>query len=148
MAALKRRGFLGGLTALMAAPAANALDQAGVASDGFGMGNYAPPPTVNLSSSLNSLNAIAGSGGEPWWIADKMKLAAMKTFAPWLLEKQRVLETKGVHRLDINIASLKSVSAAGKINMQRNLQYRRWLDEKASYFQELEDGDQISRFTK
>lgn len=147
MAALKRRGFLGGLTALMASPAANALDQAGVASDGLGIGSSlgAPSATVNWAAVASAKNSYYG-GASNWWSGEKMKVAAMKTFAPWLLEERRKLETRDVSRLDVNIACLKSVSAAGKINMQRNLQYKQWFENKNRYLEEREHEEQYDRF--
>ena len=141
---MKRRGFLGGLSALMAAPAASALDQAGVASDVLGIGTSVPQPVP-----WGGVNAAKNSyygGATNWWTAEKMKMAAMKTFAPWLLEERRRLETREVTRLDINIACLKSVSAAGKINMQRNLQYKQWAYNKNRFLEEREHEEQYDKF--
>lgn len=125
MTQIKRRGFLGGIAAALATTPEKVLKATGVSPTQIGRefgirsGEYAVPTAAETIS-----------GGLPWWKAERARIFAMRTFAPWLLEKKRRANAHHVSYLDINIASLRSVSPAAKIAMQRELQYRRQLDEE------------------
>ena len=123
--AMKRRGFLGGIAAAFATTPEKVLKAAGV--EASQLGQLTPSGGI-ISGGLNA--TTYGSPGLPWYKAEKARVLAMRTFAPWLLEKKRRRQAYHVGSLDVNIASLRSVSPAAKIAMQRELNYRRQLDDE------------------
>ncbi len=122
MTQMKRRGFLGGIAAALATTPEKVLKASGVQSSPIGGDPFPPSPNL-ISPGMTSVGSTM-----PWWKAEKARIIALRTFAPWLLEKKRRRQARYVHVLDVNISCLRSVSPAAKIAMQRELQYRRQLE--------------------
>lgn len=123
MANLKRRGFLGGMGALFATTPEKILAASGVKVSSLGETSGFPSIGLGGGVSANSLS-------DSWATSQKLRLAALKMFAPSWFDERRRRDARAVHVLAPHIASLRSVSPSAKINMQRELQYRTRIDDE------------------
>ena len=125
MANLKRRGFLGGMGALFATTPEKILKASGVKVSPLG-------ETANFPSGGLAGISLSGSSSinTSWATSQKLRLAALKMFAPSWFDEKRRRDARAVHVLAPHIASLRSVSPSAKINMQREFQYRTRIDEE------------------
>lgn len=96
---------------------------------GAGSLNFASSDIVG-----GSIVSAARVGGKPWWVVEKLKLLAAKKLFPEAYEARRLRETWEVRELHQNIAALRSVSLAAKIQMQRNRQRQNWEQEQIDRF--------------
>jgi len=123
MANLKRRGFLGGMGALFATTPEKVLKASGVSVELSQAGGHI---RAGLAPGGTSTGGMEGPGA--WPLARKARLIALKTLNPEWFERRRRADARHVSALEPHIASLRSVSASAKINMQREFQYRRYVE--------------------
>lgn len=122
---MRRRGFLGTMLAGVAAAPSAVLKSAGVAESGIGLGGMAAP-VAGLVSSMGVPNSISGSRN--WALESLTRLKMLKTIAPSWFEQSRRQQSHNVYVLDVDLASLRSVSPAMKIAIQRERQFQRSIE--------------------
>lgn len=139
---MKRRGFLGMFGAALAVGPEQIAKDAGIELNPLhGTGRY-----VNLlddiGEGISGPNPTGVDKLDPAvWERKKLKtLRALRWFKPAFFEQKRRDDAKRVYELDLNIASLRSCSLAGKVAMQRELNYHKnLLEEEDSLKLRLEE---------
>lgn len=121
---MKRRGFLGGaIASLVAKPKVSQEAAAKLAG-------------VNFSGMSRSdmFDGPSGSVGVLSPVDQITRLNALRLLNPWWREAERRRNAKSVYAIHHSIASLQSVSLAGKINMQRERNYHMAEQDEEQYW--------------
>lgn len=140
---MKRRGFMGLFGAALAVGPEQIAKDAGFSLDpleGWQGSDHSLLDDIGegiAGPDLNSVNVDPVS----WEKKKKLSvLRAMRWFKPAFFEQKRRDEAKHISVLDLNIASLRSCSVAGKVAMQRELNYQKnILEEEASLKLRIEE---------
>lgn len=129
---LKRRGFLGGISALMATTPEKVLNASGVTANPLAE-TVGGSPLVNLAGAYGG-NSARGTG-MPWHVTQRIKLISLKTFRPEWFERKRRRVARYVGVLDLDLAAMVSISPAMKICIQRERNYQRNLDQEIENYE-------------
>lgn len=127
---MERRGFLGGLVALVVAkPKVTPVEVAkltGVEVSGFAsLTSYASGEALSFTD--------PSPPRTPWAVASQARHALLKVMKPeWWMQRRR-LEARRVTHLDPDLASLKSVSVSAKIRIQRDNNFHCGLQNEEHY---------------
>lgn len=129
---MKRRGFIGMFGAALASGPEKVAKLAGIGID--------PLNETYPTSGLVPHGPSPAESAVAYAQKRIFKFNLLKQLNPgWFTDKRRA-QAKYVGRLDLDLASMHSVSLAGKVAFQRERQFQRSLDEEGSYLKrELEE---------
>jgi hypothetical protein len=118
---MRRRGFLGGL---LASPLLGGVKPEDAALEASGISiNPIRHPTPDTLSDLT--DTVGFEGNKPWFVQRRLKLEFVKLFDSSYFEEAARRNAKEVHSIEPDILALRSVSAAGKVAIQRERNFRR-----------------------
>lgn len=121
---MRRRGFLGGL---LASPLLGGVKSEDIALEASGIS--IKPLRALTPDNLGDLTGMKELGDtRPWYLQRRVELEFIKFFDPKYFIDAARRNAKEIHYIEPDILALRSVSAAGKVAIQRERNFRRLSD--------------------